>query len=73
MAKNNTSKYKRVFFNKEYKVTFFDIVYGECAGEGAQRIKGKLLIESKTERNTLIFTGSDSLYSSKKCQEIGNG
>jgi hypothetical protein len=73
MQKKNSSKIKRVYSNNEYTITFYDIVYGACAGEGAQNVTGKLLIQSKTEQNTVIFKGSDALYSSKKCQGIGNG
>jgi len=73
MQKKNTSKAKRVYSNDEYTVTFYNIIYGACEGEGAQNVSGKLLIESKTEKNTINFKGSDALYSSKKCQEMGNG
>lgn len=73
MEKKITSKAKRVYSNNQYTVTFYDIVYGTCAGEGAQNLTGKLLIQSKTEQNTVVFKGSDALYSSKKCQEVGNG
>jgi hypothetical protein len=73
MQKMASSKERRVYSNSEFTVTFFDILYGECAGEGAQYLTGKLLIESKTEQNTINFRGSDTLYSSKKCQDMGNG
>lgn len=73
MQKNNSSNVKRVFSNDEYTVTFFDVIYGSCAGEGAQNVTGKLLIESKKEKNTITFKGFDKFYSSKKCQGIGNG
>ena len=73
MQKSASSKVKRVYSNGGYSVTFYDIVYGTCAGEGAQNLTGKLLIESKSEQNTINFKGSDTLYSSKKCQEMGNG
>ena len=73
MQKKNASKAKRVYSNNEYTVTFYNIIYGACVGEGAQNVSGKLLIESKTEKNTINFKGSDALYSSKKCQEMGNG
>jgi hypothetical protein len=73
MQEKNTSKSKRVFSNKEYTVIFYDIIYGACAGEGGQNISGKILIQSKTEQNTINFKGSDTFYSSKKCQDIGNG
>lgn len=73
MQKMVSSKERRVYSNSEFTVTFFDIFYGECAGEGAQNLTGKLLIESKTEQNTIHFKGFDTLYSSKKCQDIGNG
>lgn len=73
MQKKNSSKIKRVYSNNEYTITFYDIVYGACAGEGAQNVTGKILIQSKTEQNTVIFKGFDALYSSKKCQGIGNG
>jgi spermidine synthase len=64
---------ERVFSNSEYIVTFFDIIYGECMGEGTQAVAGKLRIESKTEFNLIHFKGSDAYFSSKKCQEIGSG
>ena len=73
MQKNNSSKAKRIYSNNEYTVTIYDIIYGACAGEGAQNVTGKILIESKTEKNIINFKGSDALYSSKKCQEMGNG
>ncbi len=73
MQKKNFSKTKRVYANNEFTVTFYQIVYGACAGEGTQELTGKLLIESKTEQNTINFEGADTLFSSKKCQEIGNG
>ena len=73
MEKKNSSKSKRVYSNNDYTITFYDIIYGTCAGEGAQNVTGKILIQSKTEKNTIIFKGSDAIYSSKKCQEIGNG
>lgn len=73
MQKTNFTKFKRVFSNSEYIVTFFDIIYGECMGEGTQAVTGKLRIETKTEFNIINFKGSDAYFSSKKCQEIGNG
>jgi hypothetical protein len=73
MEKKNSSKSKRVYSNNDYTITFYDIIYGTCAGEGAQNVTGKILIQSKAEKNTIIFKGSDAIYSSKKCQEIGNG
>ena len=73
LEKKNLTKSKRVYFNNDYTITFYDTIYGTCAGEGAQNVTGKILIESKTEKNTIIFKGSDALYSSKKCKEIGNG
>ena len=73
MDEQKTSKTKRVFSNEQYTLTFFEIIYGACAGEGAQYINGKLLIQTKLEQNTINFKGSDTFYSSKKCQEIGNG
>jgi hypothetical protein len=73
MQKTNFAKFKRVFSNSKYIVTFFDILYGECTGEGTQAVTGKLRIESKTEFNIVNFKGSDAYFSSKKCQETGNG
>ncbi len=73
MQKNNTSKTKRVYSNNEFTVTFYDIIYGTCAGEGAQNLSGKLLIESSSKQIILNFKGTDTMYSSKKCQDIGNG
>jgi hypothetical protein len=67
MQKKNLSKAKRVYFNNEYTVTFFNIIYGECL-EGAQNVTGKLLIESKTEQNTIVFKGYDSYYYNKNCK-----
>jgi hypothetical protein len=73
MQRKNSSKAKRVYSNSEFTVIFYDIIYGSCAGEGTQNVTGKLLIESKTERNIINFKGYDAIYSSKKCQAIGNG
>jgi hypothetical protein len=73
MQNNSTSNSKRVYSNNEYTVTFYDVVYGACAGEGAQYVTGKILIESKSEQNTVNFKGSDALFSSKKCRGLGNG
>ena len=73
LQKQSTTKTKRVFSNNNYIVTFYDIIFGECAGEGTQTISGKLLIQTRTEQNTVKFTGRDILYSSKKCKEVGNG
>ena len=73
MQKKKSSKAKRIYSNNEYAVTFYDIIYGACAGEGGQNVTGKILIESKTEKNIINFKGSDALYSSKKCQGMGNG
>lgn len=73
MDKQKLVKTKRVFSNENYTVTFYEIIYGDCAGEGSQYISGKLLIQTKTDQNILNFKGSDSFFSSKKCQEMGNG
>jgi hypothetical protein len=73
MQKNKSSKTKRIYSNNEYMVVFYDIIYGSCAGEGSQNLIGKILIQSKLEQNTINFKGADALYSSKKCQGIGNG
>jgi hypothetical protein len=72
MQENNTSKLKRIYSDNEYNVTFYDVVFGACAGEGTQNITGKLLIKSNTEYNNVNFKGRDALYSSKKCQAVGN-
>jgi len=73
MQEKNFTKFERVFSNSEYIVTFFDILYGECTGEGNQAVTGKLRIESKTEFNIINFNGYDGFFSSKKCKEMGNG
>jgi regulator of replication initiation timing len=73
MQEKNFTKFKRVFSNSEYTVTFFDILYGQCTGEGGQEVIGKLRIESKTEFNIVNFEGFDGFFSSKKCKERGNG
>jgi hypothetical protein len=73
LQKNKTSKIKRVYTNNVYTVTYYNIILGACAGEGMQEVTGKLLIESKTEYNIINFKGHDALYSSKKCQAVGNG
>ena len=41
---------------------------GDCAGEGAQNLTGKLLIQTKSKKNTVVFNGFDRLYSSIRCQ-----
>lgn len=71
--KSKTSKLYRIYENKEYTVIFSEIKFGECAGEGRQNIKGKITIQSKEEKSILSFSGSDALFSSKKCQDEGNG
>lgn len=63
---------KRVYSNSYYRVTFFNIVFGKCSGEGGQYITGKLKIENRTEENTVAFNGFDALFSSKKCKDVGN-
>lgn len=68
-----STKFRRVFSNEEYSVIFYDLTYGDCAGEGTQYIDGKILIKSYEEQKTVDFTGSDAYYSSKECQEVGNG
>lgn len=73
LQENTVSKVKRIYSNKVLKVTFYDIVYGECAGEGAQYLAGKILIQTKSEHNIVDFEGFDGLYSSKECQAVGNG
>jgi hypothetical protein len=73
MQKQDSSKARRVYSNSDYVVTFHDIIYGKCAGEGAQYLTGKLLIQTNSGQNTVIYEGYDSLYSSKECQEMGNG
>jgi len=71
MEKHNSTKAKRVYFNSDYVVTFYDIIYGDCAGEGAQYLTGKLLVQTVSEQNTVMYKGSDTLYSSKECKEMG--
>lgn len=73
MQKSLCSKFKRVYSSNEYRVTFFEITFGECAGEMGQEIKGKLLIQTKNEQNTVNFEGVDSLFPDKKCEGLGNG
>ena len=68
LKKKNSSKIKRVYSNSEYVVKFDEIIYGDCAGEGAQNLTGKLLIQTKSKKNTVVFNGFDRLYSSIKCQ-----
>ncbi len=67
MQSKNLTKAKRVYSNNEFTVTFFNIIYGECL-EGAQSLTGKLLIESKTEQNTVSFKGYDSFYYNQNCR-----
>ena len=73
MQKQLTSKLKRVYSNRQYTVTYYEIIFGDCAGEGAQNITGKLLIQNNTHQNTILFHGFDVLYSSKKFKDVGNG
>lgn len=73
MQKQYSSKARRVYSNSDYVVTFDGIIYGKCAGEGAQYLTGKLLIQTSSDQNSITFKGSDALYSSKECQEMGNG
>ena len=73
MQKQHSSKARRVYSNSDYVVTFDGIIYGKCAGEGAQYLTGKLLIQTSSDQNTITFKGYDMLYSSKECQEMGNG
>ena len=73
MQKQYSSKARRIYSNSDYVVTFDEITYGKCAGEGAQYLTGKLLIQTSSNQNSITFKGSDALYSSKKCQEMGNG
>jgi chromosome segregation ATPase len=68
MDQSKTNRGVRVYSNQQLQVIFYDIVFGECAGEGMQKIKGKMKIQSPTEENVLNFEGMDDLYSSKKCQ-----
>ena len=68
LKKKNSSKIKRVYSNSEYVVKFDEIIYGDCAGEGAQNLTGKLLIQTKSKKNTVVFNGFDRLYSSIRCQ-----
>jgi len=62
-----------VFDEREFNEPFDGIIYGKCAGEGAQYLTGKLLIQTSSDQNTITFKGYDMLYSSKECQEMGNG
>ena len=73
VQEKNFKIYRRVYSNSEYTVTFFDIFYGECRGEGTQEVTGKLIIESKAEFNIVDFEGADWQFSSKECKETGNG
>ena len=73
MQKQYSSKARRIYSNSDYVVTFDEITYGKCAGEGAQYLTGKLLIQTSSDQNSITFKGSDALYSSKECQEMGNG
>jgi len=59
MQKQNTSKLKRVYSNNEYTVTFYEIVFGAYIDEVGPEINGKLLIQTKSEQNTILFKGSD--------------
>jgi hypothetical protein len=58
MQKKNSSKAKEVYSNTEYTVAFYDIVEGYVGEEGSVDVSGKLLIESKTEQNTINFKGT---------------
>lgn len=61
MQKKSLSKAKRVYFSNDYTATFFNVIYGRRL-EGGRNVTGKLLIESKTEQNTIIFKGYDSFF-----------
>lgn len=63
---------KRAYSNGYYRVTFYNIAFGKCSGEGGQYITGQLKIESKTEENTVAFKGFDGLFASKKSKDVGN-
>jgi len=73
MQKQHSSKARRVYSNSDYVVTFDGIIYGKCAGEGAQYLTGKLLIQTVSEQNTVMYKGADNIYSSKECKDMGNG
>lgn len=73
LDKKSTSKYKRVYYNQVYTITVIVDSFGDCAGEGKQFIKGKLLIKSKSGVKAVKFEGADANYSSKECAEMGNG
>lgn len=73
MQKQHSSKVRRVYSNSDYVATFDGIIYDKCAGEGAQYLTGKLLIQNSSDQNTVTFKGFDTIYSSKECQEMGNG
>jgi hypothetical protein len=59
---------KRKYSNNDYSVTFFEVKYEDCLGEGYQNLNGKILIETKEAQNTVAFKGYDLLFASKKCQ-----
>lgn len=70
---SETSKFNRVYRGNGYNVTFKIKEYGKCAGEGSQYLFGEVIIESNGKFYTTGFQGSDPYYSSKECQEVGNG
>lgn len=70
---NETSKFHRVYEGSEYNIIFKIEEYGECAGEGSQYFHGEVIIKYKDKSYSTTFQGSDPFYSSKKCQEVGNG
>jgi hypothetical protein len=68
-----SSKPERTYEADGLVVTFGGIVYGECTGEGAQAVKGTLHVQRGSASYSTPFTGSDTEFPSRECQEVGNG
>ncbi len=53
-------------------VTFRDVVYGECTGEGSQAVNGTLHVRRGEATYSTPCDGSDTEFPSRECQEVGN-
>jgi len=67
------SRSQRTYEADGLVVTFGGIVYGECTGEGAQAVKGTLHVQRGSASFSTPFSGSDTEFPSRECQEVGNG
>ena len=66
------NKEERIYEASGLVVTFRDVVYGECTGEGSQAVKGTLHIRRGEATYSTPFDGSDTEFPSRECQEVGN-